>query len=170
MNKQKISLKRGCFFLTFGTMVIMIALGTILYYSKKYHDDSENELRRLYKANFLENVEFQGDILHIENLGWKYRGLVSICIKLKEIQVDSSKIIEGNSFFALDDIFVEIIYKSYTYKLDKRSLGMNKVHLNKNWNRKLMLYSPAGDSIDITSDFIDIGNSKNSSLCRDFIQ
>ena len=151
-------------------MVVWSSIILLAYYINKDYDDSEHIERQLHKANFLKNVKFHGDILYIENLGWKYRGLVSICMDLNDFEVDSSKIIEGNSFFALDDILVGITYKSYSYNLNNRSMKMNEVSLNKNWNGKLMLYSSAGDSIDITSDFVGIGNSKNTQFCRDFVE
>lgn len=170
MEKQKISFKRGCLFLAFGTIVIMIVLATILYSSKKYHDDSENELRRLYKANFLENVEFQGDILRIEKLGWQHRGRISICMKLNKLEVDSSNIIEGNPFFNLDFKVTNLVFGGFDYPKRKRLMEMNEVHLNKNDNGKLMLFSSSSDSIDATPRFDYLVNSVTTTFCRDFIE
>ena len=168
MKSRKIFTLGDLFFLLFGTIVIIIVLGTILYSSKINHDDSENELRRLYKANFLENVEFQGDILRIEKLGLQHRGRINICVKLYKLEVDSSKIIEGNPFFNLDFKVTNLVFGGFDYPKRKRLMEMNKVHLNKNDNGKLMLFSSSSDSIDATPRFDYLVNSEATEFCRDF--
>ena len=170
MKNQEISFIKGCLYITISTLIMAIILIVSAIYIEKNTDNSEYLERRLHRANFLESVEFQGEILRIEKLGWKYRDNVSVCIKLNKLQVDSSKILESNSFLNLDWKVTGLVFGGLDYYMENRFMEMNEVHLvNENGIGKIMLYN-ISDSIDATQRFYYLVNSKNTTFCRDFVE
>jgi len=167
MKKRKILTKKDFKLMFIGIIVNLIFFWTFIHYSSKNSKLRAAEYR-LVKNNFMENVEFQGDILKIEKYR-RGRSQVSICFKLNKLKVDSSKIIEGNRFFNLDWNVTNLNFLGFDYNTEIRLKEMDEVHLNKNWNGKLMLYSVSGDSIDASSNFIGLANSERTEFCRDFI-
>ena len=173
MKNQKISFIKGCIYIPFAALIMAVILIVSAIYIERNTDDAEENERRLHKANFLENVEFQGDILRIKQLGWRYRHSVTVCLKLNKIEVDSSKIIDGNIFFNLDWVVTNLGFSHVGDDPTRdRLLKMNKVHHNKNGNGKLMFYSSHGDSLDATphNSYFYVVNSENTQFCRDFVE
>ncbi len=154
-------------------MYIVAMIFFIFFYIPidKKRGAKSSEIFFLHKQNFLNVVEFRGDILSIEQLGSRYRSRVSICLKLKTIIVDSNQIIDGNQFFRLDSQVTNILLSPLYELSDKEKLhNMSTVHLNRNNNGKLKLYSLEGDSMDASRNLNAVFNTKTNVHCRDFVK
>lgn len=155
------------FVIRFSIFIITLGLIWTYAYISSQKDKKLVEERKLHRENLFENVKFQGDILHIEELGAGNRHRISVCVKLINIDIDTSKIIDGNYYFYFDEVITGLIFGGFDLFTYNKFLEMNEIKFNKNYNRKVMLYSANGDSLDVTERLYSIMDLVN---CRDFIQ
>lgn len=166
MQKRKITTRE----LVIRLSIFIITLGLIWTYAyiSSQKDKIVVEERRLHRANLFENVKFEGEILRVKNAGSRYRGVNIVCIKLETLDIDSMNILKNNQYFNFDWKLTVLTLPYVDPKTKLRLLEMDKVRLDK--NGRLMLYSANSDSLDITTKLLDLRNSENTRLCRDFIQ
>lgn len=152
----------------FSIFILSLSLIWTYAYISSQKDKKLVEESRLHMENLFENVKFEGEILHVKNAGSRYRGVNIVCIKLETLDIDSMNILKNNQYFNFDWKLTVLTLPYVDPKTKVRLLEMDKVRLDK--NGRLMLYSANSDSLDITTKLLDLRNSENTRLCRDFIQ